>query len=230
MKETSFRALDLTGGLDMSGWISQLYFDFLARVVPGAAVLLGAFYLKDGPARGVSFALRSLFNVEGAWVPRVGVGLLAAYLIGLVMGELGELLAGRVLERRDGRFEAGFARECLEDHNRAMSILGHEPLVASLEDLPDMDVMSEQLTMADEYNGGRLLALRAERRLCLVLSFGFLLLFLMNLFAYMGDFVARRLALEALFVLSLLVLWRRSTRLHERVVRQTCLGWLTRVP
>lgn len=213
----------------MSGWIPQLYFDFLARVVPGSAVLLGAFYLKDGPSRGISFALRSLFSVEGSWVPRVGVGLLAAYVIGLIIGELGELLAGRVLERRDAKFESGFARSCLEDHNRALLSLGREPRIASLEELPDMEVMSEQLALSDAYSGGRLLALRAERRLCLVLSFGLFLLFFMNLFAYLSDLVPKRLGVEVLFVLSLLVLLRRSTRLHERVVRRTCLGWLMKV-
>lgn len=213
----------------MSGWIPQLYYDLLARVVPGSAVLLGAFYLKDGPARGVNFVMRSMFDAGDSWMGRVAVGLLAAYLIGLVIGELGELLAGRVLERRDEKYESNYARECLDEHNRAMVVGGSTPVAVVPEDLPSPDAMTEQLTLADPYSGSRLLALMAERRLCLVLAFGFFLLFLLNLFAFMGDLVVKRLAVEGLFVLSLLVLWRRSTRLHERVVRQTCLGWLVKV-
>ncbi|MFH1689777.1 MAG: hypothetical protein ABIE42_06010 [Candidatus Eisenbacteria bacterium] len=213
----------------MSGWIPQVYYDFLARVVPGSVVLVGVFYLREGPVRGFNFALRSMSEPEGSLLFRFGVGLLAAYLIGVIIGELGELLAGRLLERRDAGSEAGFARECLDEHNRALAVLGREPVAVLLDDLPDMDVMIEQLTLADPYSGSRLLALLAERRLCLVLAFGLFLLFFVNLFAYMGDFVPKRLVVEGLFLLSLLVFWRRSTRLHERVVRQTCLGWLMRV-
>ena len=84
----------------MSGWIPQVYYDFLARVIPGYAVVLGALYLKHGPSRGISFVFRVICEQEHSWVCRFAVGLLAAYLIGLILGELGELVAGTRSSKR----------------------------------------------------------------------------------------------------------------------------------
>ena len=213
----------------MSGWIPQVYYDLLARLIPGAAVLLGAYYLREGPVRGVNFILRRLSEHEGSIVVQVGVGLLAAYLLGLVIGELGELLAGRVLERRDTELEWDYARECLDEHTHAAHAAGRGEIDLGQDDLPSTEVMGEQLTLVDRYSGNRLLALKAERRLCLVLSFGLFMLVLGNLLAYTADLVVKRLVVEGLMIVALLLLWRRSTRLHERVVRQACLGWLMNV-
>ena len=213
----------------MTGWVPQVYYDLLARVVPGSAVLLGVFYLKDGPARGVNYVIRSLAESDGSLLLRMVVGLLASYLIGLIIGELGELLAGRILERRDLEMESGLARDCLDEHNNAMVAAGREPAALPPGDIPSMLVMGEQLTLVDRYSGNRLLALRAERRLCLVLAFGLFMLVLGNLLAYSADLLAKRLVVEGLLIIALLVLWRRSSRLHERAVRRTCLGWLMNV-
>ena len=213
----------------MSGWISKVYYDVLARVVPGSVVLLGLVYLEDGPVRGINYVFRSMTSQEGSLALRFAVGLLAAYLIGLIIGELGELLAGRVLERRDADREAVIARECLDEHNGAMHAAGRRTVDVLHDQLPSAAVMSEELAVVDNCSGGRLLALKAERRLCLVLSFGLLLLGLGNLLVFTADLVPKRLLVEGVLLLSLLVFWRRSSRLHSRVVRQTCFGWLMNV-
>ena len=213
----------------MSGWIPQVYYDFLARIVPGSAVLLGALYLRHGPSRGINFAFRVICEQEHSWVCRFGIGLLAAYLIGLILGELGEFLAGRVLRRRDSELEKGLMRECLDEHSRALEAVGREPVTLPTDDLPDSGLMVEQVTVVDHYSGSRLLALSAERRLCLVLAFGFFILAIGNLLAYAADLIPKRLVVEGLLLLSVLVLWRRGMRLHERVVRRTCIAWLTNV-
>ena len=213
----------------MSGWIPKVHYDFLARVIPGSAVILGALYLRDGPSRGVGFVLRQMCDQDHSWVCRLGVGLLAAYLIGLIIGELGELVAGRVLERRDAELEMGFMRECLDDHGRVLEAVGQAPVTLLPDDLPNSDLMAEQLTVVDRYSGSRLLALSAERRLCLVLAFGFFILAVGNLLFYSVDLLHKRLAVEGLLLVGMLVLWRRSSRLHERLVRKTCIGWLTKI-
>ena len=115
-----------------------------------------------------------------------------------------------------------------------LGLMGHPQAIGqsfhiTSDELPDATVMSEQLMLADHYSGSRLLALAAERRMCMVLAFGLLLLALGNLLAFAADFALKRLIVEALLVLGMIVFWRRSARLHERMVRQTCLGWLMRV-
>ncbi len=72
-------------------------------------------------------------------------------------------------------------------------------------------------------------ALSAERRLCLVLAFGFFMLAVGNLLLYSADLIHKRLVVEGLFLVGMLVLWRRSSRLHERLTRKICIGWLTKI-
>jgi len=220
---------DRRGGGSMWGWLPNVYYDFLARIVPGAAVVLGAVYLREGPYRGIGFVMRVVCEPE-PWVPRFAVGLLAAYFIGLIIGELGELVAGRLLEHRDLEKGLAVARECLDEHNRTAEISGGRPLEVLPEELPTIGLMAEEIAVADPHTGGRLLALSAERRMCLVLALGLFLLAMFNVLLYTVDFVPKRLFVEALLVVSILVLWRRSTRLHLRSVRQTCQAWLMGTP
>jgi len=165
----------------MSGWIPQVHYDFLARVIPGSAVILGALYLKDGPSRGVGFVLRQMCDQDQ------------------------------------------------DDHGRALEAVGRAPVTLLSDDLPDTNLMAEQLTVVDRYSGSRSLALSAERRLCLVLAFGFFTLAIGNLLLYSADLVHKRLAIEGLLLVGMLVLWRRSSRLHKRLARKTCIGWLTKI-
>ena len=209
----------------MWGWLPNVYYDFLARIIPGSAVVLGAVYLREGPYRGIGFVMRVLTEPEN-WVPRFAIGILAAYLIGLIIGELGELVAGRLLEHRDLEMGSNVMRECFDEHNRSIELAGGRQLEVLPDELPSVDLMGQQLDVMDVNTGGRLLALRAERRMCLVLALGLFLLAVFNVLLYTVDFVSKRLLIEALIVVSMLVLWRRSTRLHQRTVRQTCLAWL----
>lgn len=214
------------GGRSMWGWLPQVYHDILARIIPGAAVILGAVYLRDGPYRGVGYVFRVICEQEHSWVCRIGIGLLGAYLVGLVVGEIGELVAGRLLEHRDLETGSSAARECLDEHNRAAEVTGRAPLEVLPDELPTVDLMSEELSVVDRYAGARLTALRAERRMCLVLALSLFILAVANVFLYTADMVPKRLLVEGILILGILVLWRRSSRLHLRVVKQACHAWL----
>lgn len=210
----------------MWGWVPQVYYDFLARVVPGAVLVLGSIFVRHVPPRGVGYVFRVVCEQEHPWVCRVAIGLLGSYLVGLVLGELGELIAGRALERRDREQEAAVARECIIDHAHAERALGRDYKAPEVEDLPDALMMSEQLSLVDPGFASGLLRLRAERRLCLVLVLGFALLAVANILAFSADLMPRRLVTEAGLIVLSLIFWRRASRLHHQLVRNTCLGWL----
>lgn len=212
----------------MWGWLPKVYYDFMARIVPGAIVVLGLVYLRHGPVRGVGFVMRVICEQENAWLCRLGVGLLVSYLVGLVIGEFGDIVAGRLLERRDTESELMHMRECLDDHNRSMEALGVEPRSIVFDRLPGSGMMTDQLAVVDAHMDGRLMAVRAERRLCLVTALGMFVLAIGNLLLLGADLVPKRLLVEGLLLLTMLVLWRRSTRLHERSVKETCSAWLMR--
>ena len=62
--------------------------------------------------------------------------------------------------------------------------------------------MGQQLDVMDSHTSGRLLALRAERRMCLVLALVLFLLAVFNVLLYTVDFVPKRLFVEALMVVA----------------------------
>lgn len=210
----------------MWGWLPKVYYDLMARVLPGATIVLGALYLKHGPLRGFNFVLRIVCEPELSWVCRAGVMLVASYVIGLIVGEMGELVAGRMLERRDAENELVLMRECFDDHARSVEAAGAGQVTMAPDELPSVAVMGEQIAVVDRHSDGRLLAVRAERRLCHVMGLGMFLLALGNLMMFAGDLIPIRMVVEGGLILSILVLWRRSTRLHERHVRKVCLTWL----
>lgn len=213
----------------MWGWIPQAYYDFLARVIPGGTLILVTLFVRHGADRGFRFVLNLICEEGSASLCRLGIGILASYLVGLIIGGLGELLADSVLRRAEWALEDETKNVCLEEHNRSQAAIGNPILDVAPDALPSTTLMREQLRIAAPNEASRLLKLSAERRLCQALVLGLGSMAVINLLIAIRQPILDRLWIEFGLVLLALVLWRRSTRLTERLVRDACVSWLTGV-
>jgi hypothetical protein len=143
-----------------------------------------------------------------------------------VLSELGELMAGRVLRGMDWGAEQSVKAGCLVEHNQSMQLMGDAPVELALEDLPTVSLMNDQLRFVAPNEVSRLLKLRAERRLCRVLVFGFSILAGANVLLFSNDLLYDRLWIEGALIALALILWRQSMRLTQELERGTCRAWL----
>ncbi|MBN2565172.1 MAG: hypothetical protein JXB46_05630 [Candidatus Eisenbacteria bacterium] len=213
----------------MWGWIPQAYYDLMARIVPGAILIFSSVFLRHGPGRGWRYVVGILCEGDQTSPCRVAVALLTAYLLGLVLSELGELVAGRVLRGMDWGAEQTVKAACLVEHNHSRQLLGDTPLEMTVDELPSVSLMNDQLRFVAPDEVSRILKLRAERRLCRVLVFGFAILAGANLLLFSGDLMFERLWIEGALLALALILWRQSMRLSQRSERGTCRAWLMSV-
>jgi hypothetical protein len=201
----------------------------VARVLPGAILIFASVFLRHGPTRGWRHVVGMVCEGDAFSPCRLAVGLLTAYLVGLVLSEVGELVAGRLLRGLDWGAEQAEKSSCLVEHNQSQEIAGGLPVDATPEDLPSVSLMNDQLRSVSPYETSRLLTLRAERRLCRVLVFGFAILAGFNLLLFSGDLMYDRLWIEGTLIVLALILWRHSMRLSQEYERGICRAWLENV-
>jgi len=75
--------------------IPQLFYDFLARIIPGATLALVTALVIFSPSATVKFILNSENTTKLFSAIPLLFGFILSYLIGLVMGQIWELLIGR---------------------------------------------------------------------------------------------------------------------------------------
>ncbi|AEB08000.1 hypothetical protein [Desulfobacca acetoxidans] len=204
--------------------IPQLFYDFLARIVPGAILLLGLVLVIFGPSDTATFLTTnqavSLFSPY-----HLLLVILISYFTGLIAGRLFEVSIGLMNAKRYDLLEERCREECLAEHNKLLCLLNYPPLTINPADLPRDFVIRDHLRIILPTQVPRLLKIRAERRLCQVLMVGFILLFIMNLFYYSNSPSERRL-LAVFFALAFWVCWINEQRLHRYLLTGTLSLWL----
>jgi hypothetical protein len=206
--------------------IPQLFYDFLARIVPGAVLIVVTAFVVSTPASNIDLLLTSHFGDKTVAFTRLLWGGLGAYLIGFLLSQMWLTMMPRRLKDRLTNVEAECKQDRLAEHNRVLVALGYPSENIQPEDLPQAFVMREQLRLVVPNEALRLLKVRAERRICQILMIGLSILFLVNLVYFTFDFGTDRILLELIFVVAVFLCWKREHRLHEHFVNGTTVLWL----
>ena len=204
-------------------WIPQLHYDFIGRVVPGLALIGASLLVAAGPETGV----RLLTDAGGRYFGfgPIAVGILAAYLVGLILCELWNRTFGAVLQDHERAVEEDCYSKCLKDHG---GLCQHceRSFTLHQDNLPRAYVLRTHLRHVAAEDVLRLLKLRAERRLCQVLMLGLIGLTIADVFLLVRTFEVGRLTLAITFPLVSVLLWFRSERLLRHFVTGICIAWL----
>ncbi len=210
----------------MWNFIPQVFYDFLARVVPGATVIVASACVFFGTG---SIATRIFTPLEGSQLFTFGsliLWALTSYITGFVLGELWEVGIGRLERMTEQKIEDDCKQGCLTEHQRLRHALGVDPLPISAHDLPRNFVMREHLRHVAPADAARLLKVRAERRLCQVLILGLGGLAVFNVYFICTRFSWGTVWLEILLIFTVFSCATRNRRLFRHFVNGTCVAWL----
>ena len=216
--------------------IPQIFYDLIARVVPGATILLLGYLTLLGPTKAihtffVEVSQKNTFKL-GTYIPLF----IVAYILGFILRELWVIVykkipkkwtcseKGQKKEQRKGQIESA-----IDYHNKIRAIHGKKPLGVKKDDLPPIHIMHDYIRLFSDSEGYRLLKLRAEQRLCHALVIGVLILAMMNVGCWINDaklFILERVLLVMLFPVIIYVFWRRSHKFGNYYEQGTCTQWL----
>jgi hypothetical protein len=210
--------------------VPQIFYDLIARVIPGFVLVVAWYLTVQGPDKGVRqmTALLSNQNIANFWSLTVLVVL--SYILGFILRELWSLTFKRMRRKRTARKLRRYRQMAIAQYNKAGACFGKPELGFEAKDLPATHTMLDDVRRRSPSEGHRLLKLRAEAHLCEALFAGSVLLPLLNILFWYRDsrlLMWDRAALELLVVVALIALWRASNRLEKFHTSGTYGAWLS---
>ena len=209
--------------------IPQIFYDLIARVVPGATILLLGYLTLLGPtkARHTFFVEVSQINTFklGTYIPLF----IVAYILGFILRELWVIAYKNIQKKWPSQPKEDQIESAIDYHNKIRVIHGKKPLNVKKADLPPIYIMHDQIRLFSDSEGYRLLKLRAEQRLCHAVVIGVLILAMMNVGCWINDaklFILERVLLVMIFPVIIYVFWRRSHKFGNYYEQGTCTQWL----
>lgn len=207
-------------------WIPQVFYDLVARVVPGAVVLTLGAAVAAGPEELVAaFASGRLGTALGGFAG-ASLALMFSYVTGSVVGQLWTLTGEKLVANWENQAATAGREACLLEHNLAEIACGRPPISITGDQMPRVFVMQDHLRDGSEGEALRLLKLRAEERLCHVLVVGFALLSILNL--TLVEMTRSRWTLEGALILGIVACYSRAKRIYGYRINGTCIAWLIR--
>lgn len=210
-------------------WIPQVFYDLVARVVPGAVVLTVGAAVAAGPEELVAaFASGRLGTALGGFAG-ASLALMFSYVTGSVVGQLWVLTGEKLVASWENRTATENREACLLEHNRAEIACGRPPIAITGAEMPRVFVMQDHLRDGSEGEALRLLKLRAKERLCHVLVIGFGLLAIANgLSLAVIEMTRSRWTIEGALILGIVACYSRAKRICGYRINGTCIAWLIR--
>jgi hypothetical protein len=205
--------------------VPQIFYDLIARVIPGAAVLSIWCLIMPGGAGAVRAALS---DASRGNVYRFVAFLFMSYIVGFVSSAFWQATAGRIkkLKDQDETAEKEEQNKRAEEHNKLVIPLLQGAAQIEPAALPSSFVMRDHLRDFAPGEASRLLKIRAERRLCevLLLHCPFFAIAIVMIALATGQWL--RLVSIPLFAVVAFAAWSGSARLHRRYVSGITALWL----
>lgn len=209
--------------------IPQIFFDLIARIIPGAIFLI----LIYPSLVGYQQALEYLFSNSGKsgiiniW--SFFLLIIFAYIIGFILGQLSTLTIGKIRENSRKKRNLKSIKTCVEENNNIRKCFNENVLKIDHREIPPTYVMHDHLRFYSPSEAYRLLKLRAESRLCEVLILGFFILIAMNIMTWFYEpkiLIVDRIVFTLLMILGICTLWIRGNTFEMYYVSGTCRLWL----
>lgn len=209
--------------------IPQVFFDLIARVIPGCVLVITGYLTILGPKKAIdaivsASATQSIVNF---W--SLVLLIIFAYVSGLIFNELWYLTFEKIRSTRVKENHKRYLGSCIAEYNKIRKCFGESELSLRGKDLPPVHVMHDHVRLRSQSEAYRLLKLRAEVYLFDTLFTGFMVLAMTNILVWYHDaklFALDRAALELAMMVVMLTFWRGGDKLEKFYRNGTCMAWL----
>jgi hypothetical protein len=210
----------------MLNLIPQVFYDFLARIIPGAILIVVTTIIMVGPATAADFLLNSPNSDKLFSIGFILLWALGSYLIGFLLGNLWEMTLEQLTRSSERNIETKCKEKCLTEYNQTQNALKRPGLDIAPDNLPRISIMLDQIRHIKSEEASRLLKLRAERKLCQVLLLGFFILSIVNGMYLVMQLETARIVLEILLIGTIVTCWSGAQKLHRYLANGTTASWL----
>lgn len=207
--------------------VPQVYYDLIARILPGLTILASSFFIWKGESITAQdiFAVLSWFTSKGSHsIFTLFSFLIISYMLSLILDGLGkclehiEILSKKFLKRGYDDIK----KEALNDFRKIKPIrLPYE--------FPGTAIMYDIIRMKKPELGARLVKLRAEFHMCRILILGWFIFLIINLIIIIYNFPNNsylRPLIEISLLLAIIAAYNTYTHLRERYLWGLCNHWL----
>lgn len=209
--------------------IPQIFYDLIARVLPGMIVMVIWYLAVLGPTKAWI-----IFKTEHAgsnffYFWSVFIILVFSYVVSFILNELWHIKFEAIKKNRKKEIKINPIKLSLDQDAKIRKSLQEDTLELNVEDLPETYVMHDNLRLHSESEAYRLLKVRAEIRMCEVLFMGLLITLFLNIIFWVVDFkllMLDRLILEILVIISSYTFWKAGIRLERYYNGGVCRIWL----
>lgn len=207
--------------------IPQVFYDLIARVIPGFVVIATWCLVLVGPETAISFII-SPKNQDAFSFGAFILITLISYLGGFALGELWTLTGGKSKKKNSAKNTKAHFATSINDFNIIRKILGAQKIKLDEEDMPSTHSMHDHIRQIAPAEGYRLLKLRAEVRFGERLYIGLLLIPIINLLFWQKNagLSFDRIMFEAAVLIILFTFWRKSRRHEGYYTQGVCRSWL----
>ena len=209
--------------------VPQVFYDLIARVVPGAVVAIMWYLTILGPKKAINtlITILSKQNLISLW--SFALLIMLAYVLGFILNGLWDLTFRKIKRKTSEERKSRHLRSNIAQYDRIRKCFGRPGLEFGHEDLPSIHTMHDHLRLRSDSEAYRLVKLRAERTLCEALFTGIFLLPIVNILFWYNDgnlLMLDRIALELVVIVAILTFWRGVNKLGKFYVGGTCTSWL----
>ena len=211
--------------------IPQIFFDIIARIIPGSLLIIGGIITALGPTKSMTglLGLRENSALLSFWPIVAAITL--SYALGFILSELQKITLGKIKKsaKPGGDESLNRKQKIIDRHRKVRKSLFGVDVPISASDLPPTYVMHDHLRQEPNTEAYRLLKLRAEERLCNVLALVLIMLAALNIIVLaidQTDISFERIILEIGYLLSAWLLLRRGETLGRYYNDGTLRSWL----
>ena len=209
--------------------VPQIFYDLIARVMPGALLFITGFVTFVGPRETVRIIVDTSSKQElfTFWT-FLAISILS-YFLSLLLSEIDSILWEKIRGKKTKAKTKQCLNKCITEYNSLRKLFGEPALELKNDDFPSIYFMHDNLRPYSASETYRLLKLRAEQHLCEILFTGYFFLSIINIWYWSRTstlFLMDRALLEIVLIVAMYSFWKTGDKLERFFILGTFREWL----